>query len=99
MPPTFEADPVFRDQWDKLTQEQQRRFMSKVLSALVPALDNHAALPAGLRVKRVQGTDHIFEMSWAPDGRATFEYGTEVREGIPHIVWRRIGTHAIFANP
>ena len=30
---------------------------------------------AGLRVKRVAGTAAIFEMTWAPDGRATFEYG------------------------
>jgi hypothetical protein len=38
-------------------------------------------------------------MSWAPDGRATFEYGDEVHPGQPHIVWRRVGTHSIFRRP
>jgi len=30
---------------------------------------------------------------------ATFEYGDEVTEGEPHVVWRRVGTHAIFNRP
>jgi hypothetical protein len=34
-----------------------------------------------------------WEMTWAPDGRATLEYGTERRPGEPHVIWRRIGTH------
>jgi hypothetical protein len=38
-------------------------------------------------------------MTWAPDGRATFHYGDPIREGEPHLVWRRVGTHAILANP
>ncbi len=53
-------------------------------------------MPAGLRVKRVQGTDADFEMTWAPDGRAMFRYGVEMSPGDPHIVWLRIGTHDIF---
>jgi hypothetical protein len=52
-----------------------------------------------LRVKRVQGAPQVWEMSWAPDGRATFEYGPEVRPGEAHIIWRRIGTHSIFRQP
>jgi hypothetical protein len=38
-------------------------------------------------------------MSWAPDGRATFEYGPEARPREAHIIWRRIGTHSIFRQP
>jgi len=34
-------------------------------------------------------------MTWAPDGRALFRYGDPVREGEPHVVWLRIGTHDI----
>lgn len=37
-------------------------------------------------------------MTWAADGRATFEYGQEIRPGEPHIIWRRIGTHASSAS-
>jgi hypothetical protein len=52
-----------------------------------------------LRVKGVQGAIGVFEMTWAPDGRATFEYGGSVLEGEPHIVWRRAGTHANLREP
>jgi hypothetical protein len=38
-------------------------------------------------------------MSWAADGRATFEYGTEVIPGEPHVIWRRNGTHGVFRHP
>lgn len=38
----------------------------------------------------------VNEMTWAPDSRATWQYGKEIRPGEPHIIWRRVGTHAIF---
>ena len=38
-------------------------------------------------------------MTWAPDGRATFEFGAQVVKGEPHVLWRRVGTHAILAKP
>lgn len=41
----------------------------------------------------------VLEMTWAPDGRATFEFGREIRSGEHHVVWRRIGTHEIFSRP
>ena len=44
----------------------------------------------------MKGATGVFEMTWADDGRATFGYGEPVLEGEPHVVWRRIGTHAIF---
>jgi hypothetical protein len=53
---------------------------------------------SSLRVKRVGGTDSIFEMAWAPDGRATFQYGDNQGAGA-HVIWRRIGTHKVFERP
>jgi hypothetical protein len=47
----------------------------------------------------VQGYPGVWELTRAPNGRATFEYGDELRSGDPHIVWRRIGTHSIFRKP
>jgi hypothetical protein len=38
-------------------------------------------------------------MTWADDGRATFEYGSEQLLGETHIIWRRIGGHEILKNP
>ncbi|MHB1527766.1 MAG: hypothetical protein ACYCZN_16120 [Candidatus Dormibacteria bacterium] len=54
---------------------------------------------AGLRVKGVQGTSDIMEMTFAPDGRATWQFGAEVKAGQVHVMWRRIGTHDIFRSP
>ena len=55
--------------------------------------------PAAWRVHRVQGHDGVWELTWAPDGRATFSYGPEVRPGEPHVMWRRIGDHSILSDP
>ena len=37
-------------------------------------------------------------MTWADDGRATFEYGEPVLPGHLHIIRRRIGGHDILDN-
>jgi hypothetical protein len=96
--PTYEALPRFWRDWDRLTLEQKRLFLSAV-AKLVEDLEADRGFRAGLRVKGVQGAAGIYEMTWAPDGRATFHYGRSVREGEPHIVWRRIGTHEVFDRP
>jgi hypothetical protein len=36
-------------------------------------------------------------MTWACDGRATFQYGDEIQTGKPHVIWWRVGTHATSA--
>ncbi len=41
----------------------------------------------------------IWSLTWADDGRATFSYGDEIVPGQRHIIWRRIGTHDIYARP
>ncbi|WP_252933996.1 hypothetical protein [Streptomyces sp. Vc17.3-30] len=41
----------------------------------------------------------VFELTWAPDGPATWTYGQAVVTGEQHIIWRRIGTHDIFTKP
>jgi hypothetical protein len=68
------------------------------LTLFISGLANQSFAPQ-LRVKRVQGEAGVWEITWAPDGRATFAYGPEVLAGQPHIVWRRIGTHDIFRRP
>jgi hypothetical protein len=53
-----------------------------------------------MRVKKIEGADHIWEMTWSwndPDGRATWEWRT--LDGESAIRWRRVGTHDIFKNP
>lgn len=96
--PTFERLPRFDADWERLTAEQRARFRVAV-AAFVAHLVADEPFRPGLRVKRVQATSDVWEMSWAPDGRATWQYGPEVNSGEPHVVWRRIGTHAILRNP
>jgi hypothetical protein len=47
----------------------------------------------------VRSVAGVYELTWGPDGRATFSYGRSVVEGEPHIIWRRIGAHEILRNP
>jgi hypothetical protein len=96
--PTFFRSAPFLQDWRTLTPEQKARFKAAVRE-MVDDLRTGRGFRPGLRVKRVQKVKGIFEMTWAPDGRATFEYGPEVRPGDPHIIWRRIGSHVILNNP
>lgn len=87
--------------YHSLSPEQQRRF-KKAVEKMVEALKKGATpatLPPGLRVKRVQGTFGIWEMTWHYDadvGRATFEWAENRAE--PTVLWRRIGGHDIFKD-
>jgi hypothetical protein len=38
-------------------------------------------IPPGLRVKPAESIDSVWEMTFAPDGRATFQYGEEICPG------------------
>ncbi len=77
---------------------QQAAFLAAV-TEFVQDLRGHRDFRKRLRVKGVKGATGIFEMTWAGDGRATFGYGEPLRQGEAHVVWRRIGTHAIFTEP
>jgi hypothetical protein len=76
-----------------------------VLDTFVPAAvsatsEPGTVWPPSLRVKRVEAAPGIWEMTWSfsgPDGRATFEW-IEI-DSAPAILWRRVGTHAIYREP
>jgi len=95
--PTREVLPSFWRDWDGLTSEQQEAFF-RAGEKFVDDL-RAGAFRRGLRVKGVHLARGVYELTWAPDGRATFSYGPEQRTGEPHIVWRRIGTHEILKAP
>ena len=52
----------------------------KALDSFIACLRSGRFEP-GLRVTRVQGYPGVWEMTWAADGRATFEYGQAIRHG------------------
>ena len=96
--PTFDVLERFWRDFDQLTEESKLQFLT-ARALLSLDLKGGVQPRTSLRVKRVVSHSGIWEMSWAADGRATFEYGAEVIPGQPHIIWRRIGTHDIFRNP
>lgn len=96
--PTFERTPRFDADWNKLSADQQDRFLVCVRE-FVEDIGNGQGFRPGLRVKGVRATANVFEMTWAPDGRATWQYGDPIVDGEPHVIWRRVGTHGIFAGP
>jgi hypothetical protein len=96
--PTFQVTPRFERDWKQLTSESRARFQRVITGQFVPDLAG-GVFRAGLRVKGVQAAPGVFEMTWAPDGRATFCYGPQQRSGEPHVIWRRIGTHEVFREP
>lgn len=98
MAPTFERGDSFAKDWSGLSHSDKERFRTAV-AQLVEDLKAKRLPRPRLRVKRVQGTHSVWELTWAPDGRATFTYGAEVIVGEPHVQWRRIGTHDIFNRP
>ncbi|MFH9818396.1 hypothetical protein [Streptomyces sp. NPDC017230] len=96
--PTFETLPRFTADLQHLTPAQRRRFRRVVREAFVPDLRTGRQFRPGLRIKRVRCAPGVYELTWAPDGRATWSYGRERIAG-PHIVWHRVGTHSILDRP
>jgi hypothetical protein len=95
--PIYETLDAFWRDWARLTADEKSAFL-RTVETFVADLDA-GRIRSGLRVEHVQGTRGIYELTWADDGHATFEYGSEQRVGEPHVIWRRIGTHDIFREP
>src|SRR5215207_5014743 len=96
--PTYRVLPRFKNDFKRLSADEQERFREAV-NKFIDDLRRGRGFRPSLRVKGVQGAPRIYEMTWAPDGRATFHYGEPIQEGEVHVVWRRVGTHAILATP
>lgn len=94
---TFETTARFDKDWAGLDAADQVRFRKAVRHFIADL--GRGAFRSGLRIKRVQGTEAVFELTFAPDGRATWQYGAEGQAGKPHIIWRRIGTHDVLTRP
>ena len=101
----FERTPQFDADIRRLTRDEFDTFRRVAREEFSPAAGRYAQDPssawlARLRVKLVQGTRGIFEMTWSfagPDGRATFELVTVDNE--LRVRWRRVGGHQIFRRP
>lgn len=96
--PTCQSLPQFLDDLAALSKEDRKRFREAV-KKFIEDLNRGEGFRPGLRVRGVQGAPGINEMTWAPDGRATWQYGRPIQEGEAHVIWRRVGTHDIFSDP
>lgn len=94
--PSYERTRRFERDWKALDPSDRDRF--RIVFTRFDADLAAGRFRRGLRVKGIQGTDSIFEMTWAPDGRATFGYGVPAGDGA-HVTWRRIGRHDIIRRP
>jgi len=96
--PTYATTNRFQRDFKDLSDKDRKAFRAAVREFVEDLATGR--FRKGLRVGRIEGTDSIFEMTWeGSNGRATFQYGPEVRPGEPHVIWRRVGTHEIFNNP
>jgi hypothetical protein len=92
--PTYERLQRFDRDYDALSPNERRAFKEAV-QKFVDDLERGQGFRRGLRVKGVRGAPGVFEMTWADDGRATFSFGKSVRGNEPHVVWHRVGSHAV----
>jgi hypothetical protein len=70
--PTYDVLDRFIDDYRRLNAEQREAFL-RARDALVDDLRSGRGFRPGLRIKRVQGTTDVWELTWAPDGRATWQ--------------------------
>lgn len=95
--PTYERTRRFDRDHERLSKQERAQFRV-ALQKFIQDLPGRR-FRAGLRVKGIQAAEGVFEMSWSGDGRATFQYGNESQAGQPHVIWRRIGRHAVLGDP
>lgn len=97
--PTYEPLPRFWRDFDRLSKADRKAFKQAVELF-------RGGLAAGrfdprLRVHRIDSAPGVWSLSWGSDndGRATFQYGSSRVAGEAHIIWRRVGKHAIYRRP
>ncbi|ACZ84948.1 hypothetical protein Aros01_03631 [Streptosporangium roseum] len=101
----FDRTPAFRREAARLPQEHLELFKDVVRNHLLPALNAGAhrgetPWPKRLRIHKLQDHD-VYSLTWnfaSPDGRATFSFMAD-DQGEPVLIWRRIGSHAIYHDP
>ncbi len=93
--PTFEPVARFLAEFHRLSPAQQAAFMRAV--ALFREGLTSGSFHPKLRVKGFKSEPGVYEMTWARDGRALWQYGEPIpgKPG-PHIEWLSIGTHDIY---
>ncbi len=97
--PTYERLERFLREYRRLSPEMREAFL-EALQDFIADADSGQFRPS-LRVKRVRSARaRLWEMTFARDGRATFEMvPSGRRKGLTRIRWHRIGDHSILKQP
>ena len=97
--PTHAQKPAFIRGYKRLSLEQKADFEAALRLFVAALLEMEAGrattFPDKLRIKKVKGVEGCWEMTWAPNRRATFSWGDEQKTGKRHVVWAEIGSHNI----
>ena len=102
--PAYDKTETFKRGCKHLSKQDQQRFLAALrlfiedLVAREAGSISNAPFRPALRVKQVRGERGergVWEMTWAPDGRAAFAYGKPIQDDTTHIVWLDIGGHEI----
>ena len=97
MAPTYERTGRFDRDWDALSPSDRGRFREMV-TKFVADLESGRFRP-GIGVKPIEGPSNVYEVAFAPEGRATWEYGEPVLGDQTHVIWRRVGTQSLLGRP
>jgi len=98
--------PSFLADWRALSRNERTLIKRWLAEEFLPAVEAYEADPTGfiwpasIRFERLRNSGGICAVTWSfsgPDGRATFQIETINHE--PHLIWRRIGHHAIYKRP
>jgi hypothetical protein len=84
--PTYEASQRFLRELARLSDDQHDAFLSAKDELIAGLRERPPRFAPRLRIKRVKGSDDVWELTWAADGRATFRYGAQVITGEAHVL-------------
>jgi hypothetical protein len=101
--PTFDAEERFYSQHRRLSPQDKKlfrdaraRFIEILQQCEAQGLKGVPRFPKSLGIKPLVGKPSVMEFTWADDGRCTWRYEAPRKPGMYHVVWRLIGTHAIY---
>lgn len=99
MPTYFRTDRFIKD-LEGLSEDAKQNFREAVQKFVEDLKrDGIMRTSLGIRAIRSRPGSGIMEFHFEGDGRATFQYGTSKIEGEAHVIWRRVGTHAVYNAP
>lgn len=96
---TFDTTATFKANYARLTAQQQTQFRAAVADLVADLNRGDGKFTTRLRVRRVNRSATLWEMTWAANGRALFERPpSPLGPDHQHIRWVAIGGHEVFDN-